>query len=71
MKVQVWLPFTFCIPYTVEVDDPSDIEAVKRAMREKDASDWDYEPDLYEALGSDFYIYIDKITSNHIEPAEE
>jgi len=35
-KVRVWLPFEHGVPYTVEVENPKDLEAIKEAMLKKD-----------------------------------
>jgi len=66
-QVKVWLPFCVGVPYTVEVDDPWDVEAVRRELLKKDASDWDYDPEFYENLGSNFEYYVGKVTLGDIE----
>ena len=70
-KVRVWLPFSAGVPYTVEVDDPRNIEAVKEELLEKDPSDWDYDPDFYECLGSNFDYFVSKLTVDDVEPEIE
>jgi len=65
-KVRVWLPFEHGVPYTVEVENPKDLEAIKEAMLKKDPSDWDYDPDFYESLGSFFKDFVKKIGEEEI-----
>jgi len=66
VKVRVWLPFENAVPYTIDVDK-ADVESVKKAMRKKDPSDWDYDPDFYENLGSHYSHFVDKIDKDDIE----
>jgi len=60
------LPFENAVPYTVEVDK-ADLETVKKAMLKKDPSEWDYDPDFYENLGSHFKHFVEKIGEDDVE----
>jgi len=66
MKVRVWLPFRQAVPYSIEVEK-LDLESIKKALKQKNPADWDYDPNFYEVLGSLFDDFIESIASDDIE----
>ena len=53
-KVYVWVEYIRQIPYSVMVYDSEDLGEIKEEMLKKDASDWEYDPELYETLGFNY-----------------
>lgn len=64
--VVVWLPVKFTVPYRIEVEDINDYDEIRKKLQEKDASDWLYDPNLYENLGSEFRHFVEKMTDEEI-----
>ena len=52
--------------YSLEVDDPENLEEIKDKLQSKDASDWDNDPQFYENLGDNFRDFIKDIRKEHI-----
>jgi len=50
-KVFVTVPFKSAVEYEVDVEDPHDLKEIKRALGEKDPSDWRDDPCFYEWFG--------------------
>ena len=70
MKVRVWVTFQTQIPYVLDVDSP-DPETIKEKLMEKDPSEWESDPDLYEQLGFNWKDCVSKIDEEDIEVLEE
>jgi len=60
MQVVVYVRFEHYIPYMVDVENPKNPESIRQALREKDPSDWETEPNFYENLGSNWQHFITK-----------
>ncbi len=67
-KICVFLPVKFYVEYSLEVDDPENLEEIKDKLQSKDASDWDDDPQFYENLGDNFRDFIKDMTKEHILP---
>ena len=70
-KVRVRIPVTRDVYYVVEVEDPSDIDEVSRALARKDPSNWESDPCFYEHLGDVWKHVVDKVQKEDIEILEE
>lgn len=64
-KVRVWIPFEKKVPYIVDVEN-TDLETVKQALLKIDPSDWECEPNFFEALGSNFKYFVRDVTEEDI-----
>ncbi len=69
-KICVFLPVKFYVEYSLEVDDPENLEEIKDKLQFKDASDWEDDPQFYENLGDNFRDFIKDITKDNILPYE-
>ena len=70
VKVRVRVPVTRDVFYVVEVEDPSDVDEVSRALARKDPSNWESDPCFYEHLGDVWKHVVDKIQKEDIEILE-
>ncbi len=66
VRVKVYLPFSATVEYTVEVEDPNNLEEIKEKLLQKDATDWSNCPDFYEVLGSNFRDFVKKISKEDV-----
>ena len=67
MKVRVRVPVTRDVYYVVEVEDPSDVDEVSRALAMKDPSNWESDPCFYEHLGDVWKHVVDNVQKEDIE----
>lgn len=51
----------------VDVEDPSDVDEVSRALARKDPSNWESDPCFYEHLGDVWKRVVDKVQKEDIE----
>lgn len=65
-EVTVFVPVRLSVVYTVEVEDPTDLEEIKERLRQKDASHWADDPNLYENLGDEFRRFVEKVTEKDV-----
>lgn len=72
-KVTAWLRFSRQVSYEIEVSDPTNLEEIKQALREKDASDWEHDPEFYESWGFDYRRAVEELKQEdiNIEGGEE
>ena len=66
-KVRVRVPVTRDVYYMVEVEDPSDVDEVSRALARKDPSNWESDPCFYEHLGDVWKQVVHDIKREDIE----
>ena len=66
-KVRVRVPITREVYYVVEVEDPSDVDEVSRALARKDPSNWESDPCFYEHLGDIWKHVVGKVQKEDIE----
>jgi hypothetical protein len=67
VKVRVRIPVTRDVYYAVEVEDPSDVDEVSRALARKDPSNWESDPCFYEHLGDVWKHVVHDIKREDIE----
>ncbi len=65
-KICVLVPVKFKVGYSLEVNDPENLEEIKDKLQSIDASDWDEDPQFYESLGDNFRDFIGNITKENI-----
>lgn len=58
-KVRVWVRLEQQIPYVIDVENPENIEEIRRVLENTDPSDWESEPSFYECLGSSWRYHIE------------
>ena len=67
VKVRVRVPVTRDVYYMVEVEDPSDVDEVSRALAGKDPSNWESDPCFYEHFGDVWKNVVNKVQKEDIE----
>ncbi|HDL14855.1 MAG TPA: hypothetical protein ENH28_01645 [Euryarchaeota archaeon] len=65
-EICVFVPVKFNVGYSLEVNDPENLEEIKDKLQSIDASDWDDDPQFYENLGDNFRDFIKDITKENI-----
>ena len=65
-KICVFVPVKFKVGYSLEVNDPENLEEIKDKLQSIDASDWDDDPQFYESLGDNFRDFIGNVTKENI-----
>ncbi|MFZ3169582.1 MAG: hypothetical protein WA130_18365 [Candidatus Methanoperedens sp.] len=67
VKVRVRVPVTRDVYYMIEVEDPSDVDEVSRALARKYPSNWESDPCFYEHLGDVWKRVVYKVQKEDIE----
>jgi len=67
-KVEVVVPVKANVCYAVRVKDVTP-EAIRKALLEKDSSDWIVDPNFYEFLGNTYRDVISRMTDEDIRKA--
>jgi len=60
LLVKVHVEIRVSVPYLVDVDDPRNAQQIRDALKLKDPSDWETDPNFYENLGSNWLHSINK-----------
>lgn len=70
MKVRVWVPAKFYVPYVIDVDEISE-EAIKEKLKDIDPSEWERDPNFYEVYGNEFKDFVEEVDHELIELLDE